>query len=698
VRIHELAKELGTKSKDLVAALEEMGYGGLTASSSVPDEAVPRLRASGGKAVPAGRPKVVTEEPLPPKRRPRKEAGEAPSGDGAGSEAAAREAVAAEPPPAEEAGPEAGQAPSGVPAELRVPRGITVKELADRLEVTPTDLIKKLFDLGEMATITQSLSDEAVALLAREYGFEAEVVSPEDEEEAEEEEPEDPARVRPRPPVVTVMGHVDHGKTLLLDAIRQTDVVSGEAGGITQHIGAYQVHQDGQVITFIDTPGHEAFTAMRARGAQVTDIAVLVVAADDGVMPQTLEAIDHARAAGVPIVVAVNKVDKPEADPTRVRQQLAEAGIQTSEWGGDYEFVDVSAKTGLNLDKLLETILLVAELQELKADPQVRSTGVAIEAHLDKGRGPVATVLVRRGTLRTGDAIVCGAAHGRVRAMLDENGQPVEEAPPGRPVQVLGWSRVPDAGDEFRVVADEKEARRLAQDREARLRAAELVAAQPSVRLEDLLARAREGEVSELNIVLKADTQGSLEALTDSLEKLSTDEVAVRVVRRGVGAVTESDVMLAQASQAIVVGFNVRPDPKARDVGDREGVDVRLYRVIYQAVDDIKQALSGLLAPAQEEVELGRAEVRATFRVPRMGMVAGCYVTEGTITRGARVRLVRDGAVVYDGRVGSLRRFKDDVREVAEGFECGIGLENFQDVKEGDVLEAYEIREVARSL
>jgi translation initiation factor IF-2 len=695
VRIHELAKELGTKSKDLVAALEEMGYGGLTASSSVPDEAVPRLRASGGKAVPAGRPKVVTEEPLPPRRRVRKEEAE-PSGDGEGSEAAAREAVAAEAPAPQ---PEAVPEPALAEAEaMRIPRGITVKDLAEKLEASATDLIKKLFDLGVMATITQSLSDEHVALLAKEQGVPVEIVAPDEEEEAEEEEPEDPARLRSRPPVVTVMGHVDHGKTLLLDAIRETDVVSGEAGGITQHIGAYQVHQNGSVITFIDTPGHEAFTAMRARGAQVTDIAVLVVAADDGVMPQTVEAIDHARAAGVPIVVAVNKVDKPESDPMRVRQQLAEAGIQTSEWGGDFEFVDVSAKTGQNLDKLLETILLVAELQELKADPEVRARGVAIEAHLDKGRGPVATVLVQRGTLRTGEAIVCGAAHGRVRAMLDENGQNLEEAGPGRPVMVLGWSSVPEAGDEFRVVADEREARRIAQEREARLRAAEHVAARPAVKLEDLLAGAREGEVSELNIVLKADTQGSLEALTESLEKLSTDEVAVRIVRRGVGAVTESDVTLAQADGAIVVGFNVRPDANAREVADREGVDVRLYTVIYQAVDDIKQALSGLLAPGEEEIELGQAEVRATFRVPRLGVVAGCYVTRGTITRGARARLVRDGAVVYDGRVASLRRFKDDVREVAEGFECGIGLENFQDVKEGDVVEAYEIREVARSL
>jgi translation initiation factor IF-2 len=690
VRIHELAKELGTKSKDLVEALAQMGYAGLTASSSVPDEAVPRLRASGGKAVPAGKPKVVTEEPLPARRRVRKvePEPEAPSPE---PEAAAGDGQAAEAAPEPEAPPEE--------RALVVPRGITVKELADRLEADATALIKKLFEAGEMVTITQSLSDEAVMLLARDQGVEPEIVAPDEVEEVEEEEEEvDPARLRPRPPVVTVMGHVDHGKTLLLDAIRESDVISGEAGGITQHIGAYQVHQNGNVVTFIDTPGHEAFTAMRARGAQVTDIAVLVVAADDGVMPQTLEAIDHARAAGVPIVVAVNKVDKPEADPMRVRQQLAEQGVQTSEWGGDFEFVDVSAKTGQNLDKLLETIHLVAELQELRADPESAARGVAIEAHLDKGRGSVATVLVQRGTLRVGDSIVCGAAYGRVRAMLDEHGQNVDEASPGRPVQVLGWSRVPEAGDDFRVVEDERDARRIAQEREARIRAAEEVAAKPAVRLEDVLAQVREGRVAELRIVLKADTQGSLEALADALEKLSTDEVRVRILRRSVGAVTKSDVELAQADEAVVIGFNVRPDQGAREVIEREGVDVRLHRVIYQVVEEVREAMSGLLAPEEQEATLGEAEVRATFRVPRMGVVAGCYVTRGTLSRGARVRLVRDGTVVYDGRIGSLRRFKDDVREVAEGFECGVGLENFQDVKEGDVLEAYEVREVARSL
>jgi translation initiation factor IF-2 len=698
VRIHELAKELDTKSKDLVEALAQMGYEGLTASSSVPDEAVPRLRASGGKALPAGRPKVVTEEPLPPRRRAKKAEPKAAPEPAPEREAAGDGEPASAEAPAEAPVAEAAAEPTVERPPFKVPRGVTVKDLAERIGVPPTDLIKKMLELGEMVTITQSLSDEGVQLLAREFGLEPEIVGPDEEEEAEPEEEVDPARLRPRPPVVTVMGHVDHGKTLLLDAIRQSDVVSGEAGGITQHIGAYQVHQDGNVVTFIDTPGHEAFTAMRARGAQVTDIAVLVVAADDGVMPQTVEAIDHARAAGVPIVVAVNKVDKPEADPMRVRQQLAEQGIQTSEWGGDFEFVDVSAKTGQNLDKLLETILVVAELQELQADPDATPRGAVIEAHLDKGRGPVATVLVQRGTLRVGDAIVCGSAHGRVRAMLDEHGQTIEEALPGRPVQVLGWSRVPEAGDDFKVVEDEKDARHIAQDREARVRAAELVAARPAIRLEDVMAAVREGETAELKVILKADAQGSVEATAEALEKLSTDEVAVRILRRGVGAVTENDVNLAQASEAVVIGFNVRPDQNTRELAEREGVDVRLYRVIYQAVDDVRQALSGLLAPEEQEVELGRAEVRATFRVPRLGLVAGCYVTQGTITRGSRIRLVRDGAVVYDGRVASLRRFKDDVRDVAEGFECGIGLENFQDIKEGDVLEAYEVREVPRSL
>jgi translation initiation factor IF-2 len=693
MRIHELAKELGAKSKELVEALGEMGYEGLTASSSVPDEAIPRLRASGGKAVPAGRPKVVTEQQLPsrprpkPKPKPKAAEKEAPK-----EEAPETEAKAEPEPEAVVTLPDAEQ------ATVRIPRGSTVKDVAEKLDVDAMDLIKKMFEAGEMVTITQSLSDEAIELIARDQGVEVELVAPEEDEPDLVVDAIDPERLTARPPVVTVMGHVDHGKTKLLDAIRQTDVISGEAGGITQHIGAYQVRQNGQLVTFIDTPGHEAFTAMRARGAQVTDIAVLVVAADDGVMPQTIEALDHAQAAGVAIVVAVNKVDKPEADPTRVRQQLAERGIQTSEWGGDFEFVDVSAKTGENLQKLVETILVVAELHELKADPEASARGVVVEAHLDKGRGPIATVLVQQGTLRAGDAIVSGATFARVRAMLDEHGQALEDAPPGRPVAVLGWSRVPEAGDEFQVLPDEREAKHLAQERETRMRAAELVATKPAIKLEEILQSAQEGEPAELKIILKADAQGSVEAVEDALNKLSTDEVQVRVLRSGVGAVTENDVNLAQASEAIVMGFSVRPDANAREVAEREGIDLRLYTVIYQAVDDVKQALSGLLTPEEKEAELGRAEVRATFKVPRMGMVAGCYVTSGTLTRGNKARLVRDGAVVYDGRIETLRRFKDDVREVAEGFECGVGLENFQDMKEGDIIEAYEVQEVARSL
>ncbi|HYU57594.1 MAG TPA: translation initiation factor IF-2, partial [Actinomycetota bacterium] len=618
----------------------------------------------------------------------------------------AKEPEAVAPEPEAEPEPVAVAAPEPEPEEepggrrtLKIHRGATAQEIAERTGATAAEIVKTLIMAGEMSTATQPLSDEALALVLDSLGLDGEIVEPE-EEEAEEEEAEevDESRLVGRAPVVTVMGHVDHGKSSILDAIRQTDVVSGEAGGITQHIGAYQVHQNGREITFIDTPGHEAFTAMRARGAQVTDIAILVVAADDGVKPQTLEAIDHARAAEVPIVVAVNKIDKPEADPTRVRQQLSEQGVQPEEWGGDTVFVDVSAKTKDGLEQLLEMISLVADLEDLKADPEAPARGVAIEAHLDRGRGPSATVLVSRGTLRIGDAVVAGTAHGRVRQMLDENGQAVQAAGPSKPVQVLGWSSVPQAGDEVRVVADEREARRIAQEREAKHRAAEQVAAGRPSSLAELLARAQQGEIPELPIILKADVQGSIEALTESLEKLPSDEVRVRILHRGTGQIGENDVTLAQASGAIIIGFNVRPSPAARELAEKEGVDVRLYDVIYQAVDDVRAALSGMLAPAEQEVELGRAEVRALFRVPRLGVIAGSYVQGGTIVRSGRVRVVRDGTVVHDGRIASLRRFKDDVREVAEGFECGIGLESFQDLKEGDVLEAYEVREVARSL
>ena len=688
-------------SRELLEALRAMGVDGVTASSSVPDQMVPRLRASGGKAVPEAKIKEAIEAPTPkPSRKPRAvpqpaepepAAAEAPAA--APVEEPAAPSVVEAAPASRPSGDGAVRAPSAPPT-LRIVRGATAQEIADRTGRTPADVVRVLIGLGEMVTATQSLSDEAISLVAADLGYEPEIVSIEEEEPEEEV---DEARLEPRPPVVTVMGHVDHGKTLLLDAIRKTDVVSGEFGGITQHIGAYQVHWNDREITFIDTPGHEAFTAMRARGAQVTDIVVLVVAADDGVKPQTIEALDHAKAAGVPIIVAVNKIDKPEADPQRVRTQLVEQGVIPTTFGGTYEFVDVSAKNGTNLDTLLETIALVADIEELKADPEARQRGVVIEAHLDKGRGPVATVLVQRGTLEVGDTIVSGTTFAKIRAMLDENGEQVKRAGPAKPVQVLGWSAVPEAGDDVRGVEDEREARHVAQEREAKVRAAELVRARPPT-LGELLAQARTAEAPELNLIVKADVQGSIGALLDAFAKIPQDEVRINVIHSAAGAVTESDIDLAMASQGIVVGFNVRPDAKARELAEREGVDVRLYRVIYDAIDDIRSAVSGMLKPEERETELGRAEVRATFRVPRLGVVAGCMVVQGTIVRNARARVVRDGVVVYEGRIGSLRRFKDDVREVAEGYECGIGIENFQDVKEGDVIEDFEVREVAREL
>jgi translation initiation factor IF-2 len=702
MRIHELAKELGVSSKELLETLEKMGVAGKSASSSVPEDLVPRLRASGGKATKAAKPRQVMEPPPKPrpKRKPKpKEAEPAP----APAEPAAEPAAAA---PAESA-PAAAAAPApaavAAPAEpagpqLQLVRGSTPQLVAEKTNRSPAEVVKILFMAGEMATATTSLSDDALQLVGGELGYAVEVVGLEDEivtEEAEEEV--DESQLVGRSPVVTVMGHVDHGKTKLLDAIRATDVVSGEFGGITQHIGAYQAHVNGREITFIDTPGHEAFTAMRARGAQITDIAVLVIAADDGVMPQTLEALDHAKAAGVPVIVAVNKIDKEEADPNRVRTQMVERGLVPSEWGGDTEFVDVSARTNANLDKLLETVLIVADLEELKGDPTGRSRGTVLEAHLDKGRGPVATVLVQKGTLEVGDALVCGTTHCKVRAMTDENGQPADVAGPAKPVQVLGWNGVPNVGDEFREVEDEREARHIAAEREARVRAADVVNQRPAS-LQELLRRQERQETPELNLVVKADVQGSLGALTDAFLKLPQDEVRVNIVHSGAGGISEQDVTLAQTAAAIVVGFNVRPNANARELAEREGVDIRLYRVIYDAIDDVKAALSGMLKPEERETILGEAEIRQTFRVPRLGVIAGCYVTRGTIRRNSQVRLVRDGVVSYEGRVASLRRFKDDVGEVREGFECGIGLENFQDVKEGDVIEAFEVEEVARQI
>jgi translation initiation factor IF-2 len=699
VRIHELAKELKVSSKEILESLQEMGFEGRTASSTVPEEAVPRLRAGGGKVKPGSKPRAVTADQLPTRRETREPVGQRArerETEAATATAVieAPESVPPEPVVALEAVPDVAPVPA-----VHVSKGATAQDLAAKLGVSAADIVKRLISVGEMVSVNQSLSDEAIELVAAGLGTAIEVVSPTEEAREEEEEEEvDESLLEARPPVVTVMGHVDHGKTLLLDAIRRTDVVAEEFGGITQHIGAYQAHHDSRAITFIDTPGHEAFTAMRARGAQVTDIAVLVVAADDGVMPQTVEALNHAKAAGVPVVVAMNKVDKPEADPQRVRQQLVEQGIVPAEWGGENEFVDVSAKTRQNLDQLLETILLVADIQELKADPHAHARGVVLEAHLDKGRGAIATVLVQKGTLRAGDAVVSGAAWAKVRAMLDEYGQPLKEAGPAKPAQVLGWSQVPEAGDEFRAVADERAARHIGQERGARTRAAEFAVSRTGSSLAELLTQARAEAMASLNVIVKTDVQGSLEAILDALDKIPQSEVRIQVIHRGVGGITENDVSLAAASGAVIIGFNVRPEVAARELAEKEGVDIRLYRVIYQVLDDIRQALTGMLAPEEQEAELGRAEVRALFRVPKLGVIAGCMVTQGTITRGALARLVRDGVIVYTGRIGSLRRFKDDVREVAEGFECGIGLENFQDVHEGDVIEAYEVREIARSL
>lgn len=576
---------------------------------------------------------------------------------------------------------------------------ITVQELAAKMKVGPAEVIKKLMALGVLATINQEIDHETATIVASEFGYEVQVKFTVDEEALLSQEPEeDPAQLQPRPCVVTVMGHVDHGKTSLLDAIRQTNVTATEVGGITQHIGAYQVEHNNKKITFIDTPGHEAFTAMRARGASVTDIAVLVVAADDGVMPQTVEAINHAKAAGTPIIVAINKIDKPEADVERVKRQLTEYELVPEEWGGQTICVPVSAKTKQGLKDLLEMILLVAEISDLKANPSRPARGTIIEAELDKGRGPVATVLVQNGTLRVGDSVVAGTAAGRVRAMNDHLGRRVKSAGPSTPVEVLGFSEVPQAGDILYAVADEKLARQIAARRILRKREEEAKAASPRVSLDDLFRQIKEGQVKDLNIVLKADVQGSVEALKKALEALSTAEVRVNIIHSGVGLISETDILLATASNAIVLGFNVKPDINARRAAEAEKVDIRTYRVIYDAINDVKAAMSGLLEPEYREVVIGHAEVRKIFKISRVGTIAGCYVKDGKLTRDARVKLIRDGKVVYEGKLDSLKRFKDDVREVQEGYECGLALENFHDIQEGDIVEAAVTEVVKREL
>jgi len=576
---------------------------------------------------------------------------------------------------------------------VQVVEGVTVAEFADALEVPANDVIKRLFMLGSPLTVNQPMMRDVIEIIGEDLGREVIIVAPEAESKMVFEDKDED--LKPRPPVVTVMGHVDHGKTSLLDAIRETGVAATEAGGITQHIGASVVVKNDRQITFIDTPGHEAFTAMRARGANATDIVVLVVAADDGVMPQTVEAIHHAQAAGVPIIVAVNKIDKEGANPETVRQMLTEYQIVPEEWGGTNIFVNVSAKKRLHIDDLLEMILLQADILELKANPDAGASGVVIEAKLDKGRGPIATVLVQRGTLRVGDVLVAGTSYGRVRALVSPKGDTVKTATPADPVEIQGLASVPSAGDEFIVFADERDARNVAEERALKQRT---LAQQTKkhVSLDDLFARISEGALREVNLVVKADVQGSIEALKDSLDKMDQSEVVINVIHSAVGAISESDITLADASDAIVIGFNVRPQPKAKALAEEEGVDVRLYRVIYQAIEDINAARVGMLAPEFHEEDTARVEVRDLFRVPKAGVIAGCYVLDGEITRDDKIRIVRDGTIIHDGTIHSLRRFKDDVKSVRQGFECGIGIDNFQDLKEGDIIEGYKIIEVAR--
>jgi translation initiation factor IF-2 len=738
-RVHEIAKERGLPAKDVLQKLRAAGVDVKAVSSSV-DEAV-ALRALGNgdtRSATTAVPPREQQRPVAgdgaaeggrgsggdtPHKRPTRDSlqGERTPGSAGGrrrvviDSQASRRAPGGGAPPASNQPPrrqrrgrrrrgvydeEAESRPStqtavAEPDVIRINSGSTVKDVAEYLDVPVPEIMKKLMALGEMKTLTQTLSDDSIGVLAAELGKDIEIVHSEDEtiQEPVFNDPEE--ELVERPPVVTIMGHVDHGKTSLLDAVRETEVAAGEAGGITQHIGAYQVHHDERPVTFLDTPGHEAFTAMRARGAKVTDIAVIVVAADDGVKPQTQEAVDHAKEAGVPMLVAVNKIDKEGAQPDRVRTEMTQLGLQPVEWGGDTEFVNVSAKTKEGLDDLLDTILLMAEVEELRANPDAPASGTVIESKLDPGRGPVVTILIGRGTLEVGDSLVAGAHWGRVRAMNDFLGTRVGQALPGEPVEVLGFDGVPEAGEHVRAVENERRARQLAGERATRLKTESLARrAGKKISLENIF----EAGVQELNLVLKADVAGSLEAIEDEIAKLPQEEVSVNVIRRAVGAVTESDVMLAAASDAVILAFNVRPVGDARSVAEREGVEIRHYSVIYRAIEELRSAMQGMLAPEEVEVTLGTVEVRQIFRASRVGTIAGSHVIEGTVTRGSKVRLIRDGTVVYDGQIASLRRFNDDVREVASGFDCGIVLRDFADIKEGDVLETYTTRQVEREL
>jgi translation initiation factor IF-2 len=743
-RVHEIAKQQGLTSKEVLAALNAAGIEATAAASSVEEgAALDALKGADGKAdgaasgtettaakQPAGTEKADGESAAKPKdgdkpqrrSRPVRSQGgtAAPSRPGGkrrrrvviDSQASRREHMPQAPPPRPprrrggrrrrpllEEPVDKGPAVEVEPEATKVQSGATVGEVAETLGLSSAEVIKKLMELGEMATLTQTLPDETIEVLAKSFDHKIEIVHAAEEAEEEPEFEDEAKDLEPRPPVVTIMGHVDHGKTSLLDAIRETEVVAGEAGGITQHIGAYQVHQDGKTVTFLDTPGHEAFTAMRARGAKVTDLAVIVVAADDGVMPQTVEAIDHARAADVPVMIAVNKIDRPNAQPDKVRGELAQHDLNPEDWGGDTVFVNVSAKTKEGIDDLLQMIQLVSELEELRANPDAPASGTVIESNLDPGRGPVVTVLVQRGTLKVGDALVSGPQWGRVRAMHDFIGARVEQAAPGMPVEVLGFDGVVDAGERVEVVENDRKARQIAGERSHRLKTEALARRQArKLSLEEVLAKAREGAIQELNLVLKADVSGSLEALQDEIAKVPQEEIAVNVIHSAPGGINESDIMLASASDAIVIGFNVRPLSEARRLAEDEGVDIRTYSVIYKVTEDLRAALEGMLEPEEVEERIGEAEVLQTFRASRVGNIAGCVVKEGKVTNDAEVRLVRDGTVIWTGKVGSLRRFKDDVREVEEGLECGVVLDGYGDVKVGDVLELFRTTQVEKTL
>ncbi len=760
VRVHELAKKAGLSSKELLALLQKAGIEVKTASSGVSDEVAEKImkavnrpvgaraagaagtkkpaasqNRSGGQGGGNGRPQQRSfsagPNDAPPRRGPGGPAGgpsggRGPGGGGGPGNKMRRVVIDSQASRRGPGGPPGGgtapkrrgggrrrkpafeepvekvvdtEAIEAANKIVRINSGATVKEVSESLGVSSAEVIKQLMMLGEMATLTQTLSDETIAVLVEAFDRELDLRTVADESEAAEEVTDDEGDLTERPPVVTIMGHVDHGKTSLLDAIREADVVAGEAGGITQHIGAYQVHRGDKLITFIDTPGHEAFTAMRARGAQVTDVAVIVVAADDGVMPQTEEAIDHAKAAGVPIVIAVNKIDKEGADPTRVRTELAALGLQDEEWGGSTIFCDVSAKKREGLDNLLDMLLLVAEVEELKGNPDAEASGTVIESQLDPGRGPVATLLLQRGKLKIGDAIVAGSTWGRVRAMHDYNGHRLEEAELGAPVEVLGFDGVPEAGNAFRVVESDRQARTLAADRANRLKTEAIARrARLKVSFEDAFAQAQEGTLNTLNLILKGDVAGSVGALEDEIAKLPQSEIKVNVIHHGVGGINESDVMLASASDAVVIGFNVRPVGDSRLIADREGVEIRTYTVIYKAIEELRAAMQGLLAPEEVEEAMGTLTVRATFKASKIGTIAGCHVDTGKVTRGASVRLVRDGTVIYEGKIDTLRRFDDDVREVTIGMECGVVLENYADVKEEDTIEVFETKSVEREL